>query len=458
MEIVLPEFCLVVLIGPSGSGKTTFARRHFKPTEIQSSDEYRALVSDDENNQMATRDAFEVLHLVIEKRLAAGHLTVVDATNLQSQARQPLLAMARHYNCQPYAVVFDLPEEICIENNRSRPERSLTPETIRRHAEQLTRALPMIEDEFRGVYALHSLADEDAARVVRRRMPNNRRDERGPFDVIGDLHGCCTELEILLARLGYEYTSEPKPSSGVYPRTYFHPDNRKAIFLGDLIDRGPRILDTYHLVRNMLRAGHAYCVVGNHEDKLLRKLRGHNVQISHGLELTLQELAALPEANRERIREELEEFLAGLPSHLVLDHGNLVVAHAGIKKSMIGRESTQVRAFVLYGETTGEIDEFGLPVRAVWANRYHGRALIVYGHTPVRRPEWLNHTINVDTGCVYGGRLTAMRYPERALVAVPSERMYAPPKRPLQSAGEPLGQEGDSQTAPQPLSGRDFNP
>jgi protein phosphatase len=286
-------------------------------------------------------------------------------------------------------------------------------------------------------------------------MPNNRRDERGPFDVIGDLHGCCTELETLLQRLGYEYRSESQPTSGAYPRTYFHPNGRKAIFLGDLVDRGPRILDTYQLVRNMLRAGHAFCVVGNHEDKLLRKLRGHNVQVSHGLEMTLQELAALSDDIQASFRKELEEFLAGLPSHLVLDHGNLVVAHAGIKKSMIGRESAQVRAFALYGETTGEIDEFGLPVRAVWANRYHGRALIVYGHTAVRRPEWLNHTINVDTGCVYGGRLTAFRYPEHELVAVPSERMYAPPKRPLQGAGEPIHQSSDSETAAQSVPGQE---
>jgi protein phosphatase len=455
MEIVLPDFCLVVLIGPSGSGKTTFARRHFKPTEILSSDEFRALVSDDENNQMATRDAFEVLHLVLEKRLAAGHLTVVDATNLQTQARQPLLALARHHNCQPYAIVFDLPEEICMQNNRARPERSLTPEAIHRHAEQLMRALPQIEGEFRGVCAFHSLADVDTARVLRRRMPNNRRDERGPFDIIGDLHGCCTELETLLARLGYEYSSTARPIPGIYPRTYLHPEGRKAIFLGDLVDRGPRILETYQLARNMLRAGNAFYVVGNHEDKLLRKLRGHNVQISHGLETTLQELAALPEDARSIFQEEMEQFLANLPSHLVLDHGNLVVAHAGIKKSMIGRESAQVRAFVLYGEMTGEIDEFGLPVRAVWANRYHGRAFIVYGHTAVRRPEWVNNTINIDTGCVYGGRLTAFRYPERELVAVPSERAYAPPKRPLQGSAEPSSPEGDSEIAPEPIPDRE---
>jgi protein phosphatase len=455
MEIVLPEFCLVVLIGPSGSGKTTFARRHFKPTEILSSDEYRALVSDDENNQMATRDAFEVLHLVLEKRLAAGHLTVVDATNLQVQARQPLLAMARHHNCQPYALVFDLPEETCIQNNRARPERSLTPEAIHRHAEQLKRALPQIEGEFREVCTFQSLADEDAVQVLRRRMPNNHRGEHGPFDIIGDLHGCCSELETLLARLGYGFTTEAQSAPSVYPRTYFHPEGRKAIFLGDLVDRGPRILDTYELARNMFRAGHAFCVVGNHEDKLLRKLRGHNVQVSHGLEMTLQELTAMPEDTRAMFREEMEHFLSTLPGHLVLDHGNLVVAHAGIKKSMIGRESAQVRAFVLYGETTGEIDEFGLPVRAAWANRYHGRALIVYGHTAVRRPEWLNNTINIDTGCVYGGRLTAIRYPERELVAVPSARMYTPPKRPLQGSPEPSHLEGDSEIAPQPVSGRE---
>jgi protein phosphatase len=128
------------------------------------------------------------------------------------------------------------------------------------------------------------------------------------------------------------------------------------------------------------------------------------------------------------------DFIDGLVSHYVLDDGKLVVAHAGLKESMQGRGSGQVRSFALYGETTGESDEFGLPVRHDWAAEYRGRATVVYGHTPVPEPEWLNGTINIDTGCVFGGRLTALRYPERELVSVEAARTYCQPVKPLLSA------------------------
>ena len=110
MKASVPNLSLVVLIGPSGSGKSTFARKHFLPTEVLSSDYCRGLVSDDENSQAATSDAFEVLHYIAGKRLAAGRLTVVDATNVQREARQPLVQLARTYHVLPVAVVFDLPE------------------------------------------------------------------------------------------------------------------------------------------------------------------------------------------------------------------------------------------------------------------------------------------------------------------------------------------------------------
>ena len=436
MEIVIPEFCLVVLIGPSGSGKSTFARRFFRPSEILSSDEYRAIVSDDANNQAATRDAFEVLHLVAEKRLAAGKLTAIDATNVQQPARLPLLALARLYNCQPVAVVFDLPEALCAERNRLREERQLGSAIIHRQVDQLHRSLPQIlGEEFHLAYTLHSAEEEDGASLHRRLMDSNRRSETGPFDIIGDLHGCYGELERLLEKLGYRASPAKPPLPGLYDRVYAHPEGRRTVFLGDLVDRGPRILETVQLVRNMVGAGTALCVLGNHDEKLLRKLRGRNVQITHGLELTLREIENLAEPVRQAARDGLEEFLAGLPSHLVLDRGRLVVAHAGIKKPMIGRESAQVRQFTLYGETTGEVDEFGLPVRASWAGRYHGMPLIVYGHTAVLRPEWLNHTVNIDTGCVYGGKLTALRYPELDFTSVPAASVYTPAKRPLGGAG-----------------------
>ena len=216
-------------------------------------------------------------------------------------------------------------------------------------------------------------------------------------------------------------------ASTVYP----HPEGRKAVFVGDLVDRGPRILDRVRIVRNMVQHGSGLCVPGNHDMKLLKKLRGKDVQITHGLAQTLAEIDALPNEIREPFHKASAEFLDGLVSHYVLDDGKLVVAHAGMKEEMQGRGSGKVRDFALYGETTGETDEFGLPVRYNWAAEYRGSAMVVYGHTPVPEPEWLNRTVNIDTGCVFGGKLTALRYPEREFVSVPAARTYCEPARPF---------------------------
>lgn len=181
----------------------------------------------------------------------------------------------------------------------------------------------------------------------------------------------------------------------------------------------------------MVDAGTALCVPGNHENKLLRKLRGKNVRVNHGLEQTLTEIEALPDEVREPFTTELQKFLDSLISHYLLDNGRLVVAHAGMKQEMQGRGSGAVREFALYGESTGEIDEFGLPVRYNWAGEYRGEAMVVYGHTPVPEAEWLNNTIDIDTGCVFGGKLTALRYPEKELVSIPAARVYCEPMKPL---------------------------
>ena len=205
------------------------------------------------------------------------------------------------------------------------------------------------------------------------------------------------------------------------------PEGRKAVFLGDLGDRGPKTPDVLRLVMGMCAAGTALCVPGNHDVKLLRKLRGKDVQITHGLAETLAQLEPEPP----EFIAEVKTFLDGLISHYVLDDGKLVVAHAGMKAEMQGRGSGKVREFALYGETTGETDEFGLPIRYPWAEQYRGQRSVVYGHTPVPTPEWLNHTLNIDTGCVFGGKLTALRYPEREIVSVPAAATYAEPARPF---------------------------
>lgn len=432
MEIRIPKLSLVVLIGVSGSGKSTFARRHFLPTEVISSDACRGMVSDDENDQSATNDAFAVLHYIAGKRLERGRLTVVDATNVQSESRKPLVELARQYHCVPVAIVLNLPEHLCHERNEGRPDRQFGPHVVRNQRSQLRRSLGNLEREgFRHVWVLDSPEAVEQVELTRVPLWNDRRDEHGPFDIIGDLHGCCDELEELLRRLGYEERTREEADVVWGQRFFAHPEGRKAIFLGDLVDRGPRILDTVRLVRNMVAASTALCVPGNHDIKLMRALRGRRIQVTHGLAESLAEVDALPEETRDLLKKKVADFLDGLVSHYMLAGGNLVVAHAGMKAEMQGRGSGKVRDFALYGETTGETDEFGLPVRFNWAEGYRGAATVVYGHTPVPEPEWLNHTVNIDTGCVFGGKLTALRYPEREFVSVPAARTYCEPSKPF---------------------------
>ncbi|MCK6445635.1 MAG: polynucleotide kinase-phosphatase [Planctomycetes bacterium] len=435
MERKLPALSLVVLVGPSGSGKSTFAARHFRPSEVLSSDWFRSRVRDDENDMSGNADAFEALHFVARKRLAAGLLTVIDATNVQREARAPLVALAREFHVVPVAIVLGVPQRIALERNASRPERVDSEHYVRKQYADLRRSLgrdalgALRREGFASVHVLGSLEEIDGATFVREPLWTDRRVERGPFDIIGDVHGCLAELTTLLDRLGYVVTQSGGRA---------HPQGRRVVLLGDLVDRGPRNVDVLRLARRLVADGTALCVPGNHDRKFLRWLQGREVRISHGLERSIAEVEALPADVQASFRRESAEFLDGLISHFVLDEGRLVVAHAGMKREMQGRASPTVRDFALYGETTGEIDEYGLPVRANWAADYRGEALVVYGHTPVPRAEWLNNTICIDTGCVFGGRLTALRYPELELVDVPAEREWYPPIRPLNAEGSAL--------------------
>ncbi|QLJ04381.1 polynucleotide kinase-phosphatase [Streptomyces sp. NEAU-sy36] len=424
---VLPvtDLSLVVLVGASGSGKSTFARRHFKPTEVISSDFCRGLVADDENDQSASRDAFDVLHYIAGKRLAAGRRTVVDATSVQQDSRRQLIELARKHDVLPIAIVLDMPEEVCAERNAARTDRADMPRrVIQRHIRELRRSLRHLEREgFRKVHVLRGVEEAEAATVVTERRFNDLTHLTGPFDIIGDVHGCSAELESLLSKLGYD--------DGV------HPEGRTAVFVGDLVDRGPDSPGVLRRVMDMVEAGHALCVPGNHENKYGRHLKGRNVQHIHGLAETIAQMDGESEEFRARVR----TFIDGLVSHYVLDGGKLVVCHAGLPEKYHGRTSGRVRSHALYGDTTGETDEFGLPVRYPWAEDYRGRAAVVYGHTPVPEATWLNNTICLDTGAVFGGRLTALRWPERELVDVPAERVWYEPVRPLRTEA-PGGRDG----------------
>ncbi|WP_400190653.1 polynucleotide kinase-phosphatase [Hymenobacter sp. B81] len=432
-SLKIPELSLVLLIGATGSGKSTFARRLFRPTEIVSSDHCRALVADDENDQAATPDAFDLLHYLVGKRLKRGLLTVVDATNVQPESRKSLVELARQYHCLPVALVLDVPEAVAEERNRQRPDRQhMGRHVLPMQRQQLRKSLKRLREEgFRQIYHLRGVEEVDAVQAIERDpLYNNRKHDPGPFDIIGDVHGCYHELVQMLGELGYQVEAESVTDGRDLGVRVTPPAGRRALFLGDLVDRGPASPAVLRLVMSMVRAGAALCVPGNHDVKLLRHLSGKKVSATHGLAETLAQLENEPAAFREQVR----QFIDGLVSHYVLDGGRLVVAHAGLREDMQGRGSGAVRAFALYGETTGETDEFGLPVRYNWAAEYRGRAMVVYGHTPVPEPEWLNNTIDIDTGCVFGGRLTALRYPERELVTVPAAQVYCEPVRPLRHA------------------------
>src|SRR3954471_9753125 len=314
-ELAVPALSLVCLVGVSGSGKSTFAARNFLPTEVISSDFCRGLVADDENNQAATGDAFDLLHHIAGKRLAARRLTVVDATNVQPEARKKLVALAKEHDVLVVAIVLDIAERVCLDRNAGRPDRDFGAHVIRRQRDQLRRGLRGLQREgFRTVHVLTSPDEVAAAVVTRTRLYNDLRHESGPFDVIGDIHGCRAELETLLTDLGYTVTHDDQ-----HRAVGAHQDGRRAVFVGDLVDRGPNTPGVLRLVMGMVAAGDALCVPGNHENKLLRALRGRNVQITHGLAESLEQLSA----ETAEFRADVEKFIDGLISHYVLDAGRL---------------------------------------------------------------------------------------------------------------------------------------
>jgi protein phosphatase len=228
------------------------------------------------------------------------------------------------------------------------------------------------------------------------------------LDIVGDVHGCLEELLELMAALGYRVRRE----NGDFEVT--PPQGRKLAFAGDLVNRGPATVDVLRLAMSMARAGQAFCVAGNHDLNLLKAMQDGANPVAPFLAQSMEQLGREPK----KFRAQAADFLAELPIYSLFDGGRLAIAHAGLKEWMLGRSTAEVSRFALQGEPTGKRDEFGVPIRSNWAADYHGKTLVVYGHTPVAEPLWQNNTVNIDTGCVYGGRLTALRYPERETVSV----------------------------------------
>ena len=238
------------------------------------------------------------------------------------------------------------------------------------------------------------------------------------MDIIGDIHGCYTEFNNLTEKLGYSW------ESGLP----LHSSKRVLGFVGDITDRGPHSLKMIATLWELWKSAGAYYVPGNHCNKLYRYFLGRKVQISHGLETTVAELAALSLKDASHYKKMFIELYEGSPLYQVLDDKKLVIAHAGIKSEDIGKNNKSVKTFVLYGDITGEFLPNGMPVRRDWAQEYNGKPFIVYGHTPVLEPRFVRKTVNIDTGAVFGGHLTAFKYPEMETVSVPSTMPYVPEK------------------------------
>jgi len=250
-------------------------------------------------------------------------------------------------------------------------------------------------------------------------------DGAPPVDIIGDVHGCAAELHALLGLLGYAR------GGGGEGYTFSHPAGRRLIFVGDLVDRGPHVVAVLRVALAMRAAGDALCVLGNHDQKLLRWLRGRPVRIAHGLEGTIRELGALPEPERSAFCQQVAAFFASAPGYLLLDGTDLVVTHGAIFDDQLGFWNDRIASLCLYGDVIG-VTADGRPDRRDWGalralERVGGERAprIVYGHQPVPAPIWVNRTLNLDTGCVYGGSLSALRYPELEVVRVPAQRTYA---------------------------------
>ncbi len=361
--MTIPDFSLVLLIGVSGSGKSTFGATHFKPSEILSSDAFRLTVSDDENDQAATQDAFAALHYVADVRLRNRKLVVIDATTVQAASRKPLLDLAKRHDCLAVAIVLDVPEGICQARNRDRPDRQFGPHVIGSQARQLRQSLRGLKREgFRHTFFLRE-AEIGAAQVDRTPLWTDRRAELGPFDLIGDVHGCFDELTELLTRLGYG--QEPECSE------WRHPEGRRAVYLGDLVNRGPKVVETVRLVHSMVEAGSALCVPGNHDVKLVRAMKGSNVTVTHGLAESLDQIARLPDDEREAFKEMATGFLERIVSHLWLDEGRLCAAHAGMKAEYIGRASGRVREFAHAQEVLKMLADHGMISGKTVDRRHH---------------------------------------------------------------------------------------
>lgn len=408
-ELAIHEPSLIVLCGPAGAGKSTFAQRHFAPSEVLNADVMRGMLCDDVNDQDHNDQVFEVLHRIAELRLQNGLTTVIDATNLEVAARLPLRRLARDKRLPTHLVIIEADLDLIRQRNSER-SRQVGDGVLRKHEQMLEELEQSLPKERWGRIDRLDARTLSEVTVERRPLPPVQFELTGPFDVIGDVHGCLSELRTLLNTLGYD------DDGG-------HPDGRRPVFVGDLVDRGPDSVGVLKLVLSWLENDRALMVPGNHDEKLHRWLQGRAVKVQGGLTTTVAEWQELSAPEERLLRSRFMHAMESAPSYLWLDEGRLLVSHAGLEERDHGRVGDAVRAFCLFGKTTGKVVD-GFPERLDWAADYEGGPAVVHGHVPVRLAQWRNRVADVDLGVVFGGELCAMRWPEKTFVTVPAERAW----------------------------------
>ena len=440
MQIQLPSTGIVLLIGPSNSGKSTLLNSMIEKevilsSEVISSDDFRVLVSDkdfiewndrpkdeaaslmDEYSSIS-KEAFLMMDSIIEARCRLNKLTFVDATHLHSDDRKRYISLARKNNVPILALVLDVPENELIIRDEQR-DKPRGKRRIKQQYQTFKREKGFIKKE--GYLSVYSIKETNNLEFIRRSSSIEIDIQHG-IDIIGDIHGCYDEMITLLEELGYQ-----KDLNGLY----IHPERRKFVSIGDVMSRGPHSLKTMLFFYAHVQQHAAYMVDSNHGWKIARWLEGRDVTMSHGDEKVIEEFISYEAENgiekTQQTKQSLKEFLLKSPSHYVFTKNGvqtLICAHAGIKDDMIGKESDSVSDFCRFGDTGG-FDEKGNPQRKDWTVNHKRSSLIVWGHDPKPRPLVINNTINIDQGVVFGGALTAFRYPEEEFVSVNANHDYS---------------------------------
>lgn len=436
MDIALPHAGIILLVGPSNSGKSTFLeqavnKQEVLPSEIVSSDMFRSLVGDTdfidwknrpkdeadslfETYQDISKEAFVLMDAAIEARCRLNKHVFVDATHLYSEDRQKYVALAKKHHVPIVALVFDIPEAELVRRDEERQE-PRGKRRVRQQFQAFKREKRFIKKE--RFMRTWTIKETDEPALVRLPSPITR-DIGAGIDIIGDIHGCFDELIALLTELGYT-----ENEAGLF----LHPDGRTFVSIGDVMSRGPKSLETLQFFLTHTEQGLAGMIDSNHGWKIARWLDGRRVTLSHGDEKTAAEFEAYEAQHGAEKAQELKaavkDMLLNAPSHYVFAKNGvptLVCTHAGIRDEFIGKQSAVISDFCRYGDTAG-FDADNKPIRNDWTVGHNTSLLIVWGHDPRPHPLIINNTINIDQGAVFGGALTAYRYPEGEFVSVDAE-------------------------------------